>query len=468
VNLPSGGAIVIDHTEALTAIDVNSARSTRGGDIETTAYHTNLEAADEIARQLRLRDLAGLIVIDFIDMEEKRNNRSVEKRLKDCLKYDRARIQVGRISHFGLLEMSRQRIRASVLESTMQVCEHCGGTGHVRSPSSVALHVLRTAEEYLLRNTKYNITLRTRPETALYVLNHKRDTIRDLEERFGLTISVDADPLVGPQMVTIDQGEPVENPVVVGDIVLPAMDIEPDVDIEEDDFGPEEEGSDSEADGRRRKRRRRKRGGRGVEGADRDGDAQQSAPDDGSEQEDAAASEDGEAKRKRRRRGKRGGRRNRESEDNFQQTGDTAAHPAGQDEQPGGTTESIAAAEISSGQEIVAESTSADSTGNADDRTHSVVAISVEQEETVPAGESSKNDEEVAPVAAGASGSDATGEDATEVPEDEKPARSRRRRSASTDAIASEPVLTSTAGDKEEAVKGKPKKVGWWQKRGFL
>ena len=143
VTLKSGGYIIINQTEALVAIDVNSGRSTREHSIEETALQTNLEAAEEVARQLRLRDLAGLIVIDFIDMEENRNNRAVEKRLKDHLKNDRARIQVGRISHFGLMEMSRQRIRASVLESTMKPCPHCGGTGHVRSESSVALHVVR-------------------------------------------------------------------------------------------------------------------------------------------------------------------------------------------------------------------------------------------------------------------------------------------------------------------------------------
>ena len=187
VTLKSGGYIIINQTEALVAIDVNSGRSTREHSIEDTALQTNLEAAEEVARQLRLRDLAGLVVVDFIDMEEKRNNRAVEKRLKDHLKNDRARIQVGRISHFGLLEMSRQRIRASVLESTMQICPHCNGTGHVRSQSSVALHVLRGVEEYLLKNTTHNITVRTTPDIALYLLNHKRGTIVDYEERFGVS-----------------------------------------------------------------------------------------------------------------------------------------------------------------------------------------------------------------------------------------------------------------------------------------
>ena len=180
VTLKSGGYVIINQTEALVAIDVNSGRSTREHSIEDTALQTNLEAAEEVARQLRLRDLAGLIVIDFIDMEENRNNRAVEKRLKDCLKNDRARIQVGRISHFGLLEMSRQRIRASVLDSTMQPCPHCGGTGHVRSESSVALLVVRAIEEYLLKDSRCHITVRTPASTALYVLNHKRATLADL------------------------------------------------------------------------------------------------------------------------------------------------------------------------------------------------------------------------------------------------------------------------------------------------
>ncbi len=191
VTLKSGGYIIINQTEALVSIDVNSGRSTREYSIEDTALQTNLEAAEEVARQLRLRDLAGLIVIDFIDMEEKRNNRAVEKKLKDCLKNDRARIQVGRISHFGLLEMSRQRIRASVLESTTQVCPHCAGTGLIRSQSSVALHVLRGIEEFLLKATTHDIIVHTTPETALYLLNQKRDTIVDYEGRTGASIVID-------------------------------------------------------------------------------------------------------------------------------------------------------------------------------------------------------------------------------------------------------------------------------------
>ncbi|MFL6809685.1 MAG: Rne/Rng family ribonuclease, partial [Bradyrhizobium canariense] len=210
VQLRSGGYIVINQTEALVSIDVNSGRSTREHHIEDTALKTNLEASEEVARQLRLRDLAGLIVIDFIDMDEKRNNRSVERKLSDCLRQDRARIQVGRISHFGLLEMSRQRIRASVLESSTEPCSQCGGSGHVRSVSSVALQLLRGIEEVLMKGATHNLVVRTRTDVALYVLNHKRGHLRDLENSFKVTLAVVADATVsGLQSFVIDRGEQV-------------------------------------------------------------------------------------------------------------------------------------------------------------------------------------------------------------------------------------------------------------------
>ncbi|MEM9734004.1 MAG: Rne/Rng family ribonuclease [Pseudomonadota bacterium] len=208
VTLKSGGYIIIDQTEALVAIDVNSGRSTRQHSIEDTAYQTNLEAAEEVARQLRLRDLAGLIVIDFIDMEDRRHIRSVEKRLKDALKNDRARIQVGRISHFGLMEMSRQRIRASVLESTTQVCPLCNGLGYIRSASSTVLAVLRAIEEHLHRNSRNNITVKVTTETALYLLNNKKESLSDFEERFGVSISIATDDSLGTTPCTIEKGDP--------------------------------------------------------------------------------------------------------------------------------------------------------------------------------------------------------------------------------------------------------------------
>jgi ribonuclease E len=208
VTLKSGGYIVINQTEALVAIDVNSGRSTREHNIEDTALRTNLEAADEIARQLRLRDLAGLIVVDFIDMEEGRNNRAVERRMKDALKNDRARIQVGRISHFGLLEMSRQRIRTGVLEGSTIVCPHCLGAGVVRSTASVALHVLRVLEDALIKSAAHDMTVRARTPVALYILNQKRPHLRDLERRFSVSILVEADDtLTGANHHALERGE---------------------------------------------------------------------------------------------------------------------------------------------------------------------------------------------------------------------------------------------------------------------
>ena len=192
VTLRSGGYLVINQTEALVSIDVNSGKATREFSIEETALNTNLEAADEIARQLKLRDLAGLIVIDFIDMEERRNNRKVENRLKDALRHDRARIQVGRISHFGLMEMSRQRLRTGVLEGSTTQCPHCQGTGIIRSVESVALAVLRALEDQLLRDARSSLTAVTTADVALYILNNKRAFVTDMERRYGVVITVQA------------------------------------------------------------------------------------------------------------------------------------------------------------------------------------------------------------------------------------------------------------------------------------
>src|SRR6516225_823305 len=280
VQLRSGGYIVLNQAEALVAIDVNSGRATREHNIEDTALKTNLEAADEIARQLRLRDLAGLIVIDFIDMDEKRNNRAVERRLKECLKHDRARIQVGRISHFGLLEMSRQRIRTSVLESSTEKCPYCGGGGHVRSVSSLALQVLRALEDQLIRGATHNLIARTRPDVALYVLNQKRAHLRGLEDRFAITVTITADETVrAPQTFVIDRGEEVHTFEAAKAIAERAQD--PVAPLEEEDDleevgGEASEAAEREADigipavagadeGGSRRRRRRRRRGRGGE-----------------------------------------------------------------------------------------------------------------------------------------------------------------------------------------------------------
>ena len=193
VQLKSGGYIVIDVTEALVAIDVNSGRATREASIEETALKTNLEAAEEAARQMRLRDLAGLIVIDFIDMEDRRNNAAVEKKLKDKLKTDRARIQVGRISAFGLLEMSRQRLRPGMIEATTKACPHCHGTGRVRSDDSMALALLREVEEEGVRQRSKEVLIVAPVEIANYLLNQKREHIAMIEQRFGLSVRVEGD-----------------------------------------------------------------------------------------------------------------------------------------------------------------------------------------------------------------------------------------------------------------------------------
>jgi ribonuclease E len=286
VQLRSGGYIVINQTEALVSIDVNSGRSTREHHIEDTALKTNLEASEEVARQLRLRDLAGLIVIDFIDMDEKRNNRAVERKLSDCLRQDRARIQVGRISHFGLLEMSRQRIRASVLESSTEPCPQCGGSGHVRSVSSVALQLLRGLEEILMKGATHNLVVRTRTDVALYVLNHKRGHLRDLENSFKVTLAVIADATVSAQQsFIIDRGEQVHT-LEAAKALLAAqvaafppqieeafdeeepfdVEVEAEVETEEtegltdDPAVSEESNGETDADGHKRKRRRRRRG----------------------------------------------------------------------------------------------------------------------------------------------------------------------------------------------------------------
>jgi ribonuclease E len=211
VTLRSGGYLVINQTEALVAIDINSGKSTREFSIEETALNTNLEAADEIARQLKLRDLAGLIVVDFIDMEERRNNRKVENRLKDALRHDRARIQVGRISHFGLLEMSRQRMRTGVLEGSTSQCPHCQGTGIIRSVESVSLAVLRGLEDHLQRDARSSVNVLTSAEVALYILNHKRSFIIEMERRFGVSIAVLAsDRMQGANFAVEKSAAPVQ------------------------------------------------------------------------------------------------------------------------------------------------------------------------------------------------------------------------------------------------------------------
>ncbi|MGA3000488.1 MAG: Rne/Rng family ribonuclease [Acetobacteraceae bacterium] len=292
VQLRSGGYLVINQAEALVAIDVNSGRSTRERNVEETALRTNLEAADEVARQLRLRDLAGLIVIDLIDMESKRHNAMVERRLKEALKDDRARIQVGHISHFGLLEMSRQRLRPSLEETTLIICPHCNGTGHVRGTESAALHVLRGVEEEAGKRRSAEIIVHVAMAIALYILNHKRERLNEIERRYGMRVIIAADDsMIAPRfrierLRTLAPGEEPRfvTPDAPRSAVLPApvsgagyaVPMEP-VDVEEDDeiadveadeadakvaVGNGEDTEESREAERRRRRRRRRRGGR--------------------------------------------------------------------------------------------------------------------------------------------------------------------------------------------------------------
>jgi len=289
VQLRSGGYLVINQAEALVAIDVNSGRSTRERNVEETALRTNLEAADEVARQLRLRDLAGLIVIDLIDMESKRHNAMVERRLKEALKDDRARIQVGHISHFGLLEMSRQRLRPSLEETTLIICPHCNGTGHVRGTESAALHVLRGVEEEAGKRRSAEIIVHVAMAIALYILNHKRERLNEIERRYGMRVVIAADDsLISPRfrIERLRALVPGEEPrfvtpdaprsAVVGAHAAAAPPAEDEADDDEDIADPDADDADDavaaggedteesrEAERRRRRRRRRRgRGGR--------------------------------------------------------------------------------------------------------------------------------------------------------------------------------------------------------------
>ncbi|MBB6407399.1 Rne/Rng family ribonuclease [Mesorhizobium sangaii] len=515
VTLKSGGYIIINQTEALVAIDVNSGRSTKEHSIEDTALHTNLEAAEEVARQLRLRDLAGLIVIDFIDMEENRNNRSVEKRLKDHLKNDRARIQVGRISHFGLMEMSRQRIRASVLESTMKPCPHCGGTGHVRSDSSVALMVVRAIEEFLLKDSRSHITVRTPAATALYVLNHKRGTLVELESRFGLTITVEADDSVGAQHYAIFRGALAEKPEgFVEARSFPAY-VEPEepedeiVVVEEDDEAPVQAeqprqqpqqqqprpaagGEEGEGRDRKRRKRRRRRGGKdrdrehgapadgssvsapaaefsgsAATASDGDAEADNDAPLGVSEtSETVEASDEGQGKK--RRRGKRGGKRNRredgegEAEASAGETLDVSDSDV--TESATVSSESVVAAPAEEPAALAPANDDAPGTEKPKKPRRAAkpkkAAVEVVAEEPAAAEAVAEAPAET-PATASDEAAAATVEEAPKV-------RPSRRKPAAVDAPVV-PVVSSTVADEPAAkTEDKPKRAGWWQRKGFF
>ncbi|QEN90906.1 ribonuclease E/G [Labrys sp. KNU-23] len=501
VNLKSGGYIVINQTEALVSIDVNSGRATREHNIEDTALKTNLEAAEEISRQLRLRDLAGLIVIDFIDMDESRNNRSVERKLKDCLKNDRARIQVGRISHFGLMEMSRQRIRTGVLESSTEVCAHCGGSGHVRSVTSVALHILRALEDQLLKSATHNLVLRTRTATALYVLNHKRGHLYALEARFGVLITVSADEtIVGSQNYLIERGDvatpqeprPVATTVQV-DSFPPAeevAEVESEADEEEEKETesarkPRQQAADGDADSgdsnRKRRRRRRRRRGNGT-GAETD--AQNAAAGEGDsevegEGEEVASSdeqavaeapvveevapppaaeaaapseEEGADAGKRRRRGRRGGRREAEAE--TATAVETEAPAATPPEVPAVEAVAAEATEAPAVAEVVPEVV-AEEKPKPKRRGRKQVAIKTEAESETAAAAAPAPEAEPAPV-------EQPPAPAPVAELEPEPASEEVVVAAVREVVVSNPSAYVYVDTVDPA---KPKKAGWWSKK---
>jgi ribonuclease E len=478
VTLKSGGYVVLNQTEALVSIDVNSGRSTREHSIEDTALRTNLEAADEVARQLRLRDLAGLIVIDFIDMEEKRNNRAVERKLKDCLKADRARIQLGRISHFGLMEMSRQRIRTGVLESSSAPCPTCHGTGQVRSVSSVTLQILRALDDHLLRQASHHLIVRTRPEVALYILNQKRAHLAQLEARYGLTITVsDEAPTTGAPFV-IERGESVTAAPVERAEAVALMDM-----AEEPTPEPEETEPQEEAE---RGRRGRRRGRRRANGEDRAEAAEESGAeaDFDTEQEDerVAAEESEEAARKRRRRGRRGGRRRVREKDASPareeapaqmseaeppaETAEPAAEAVGEAE-PAQPAEATDAAESIQAEETVepkparrprrrrkAEPAAEEAQpAKLEDEPQAAVAETTETAEPEP---QPVREPEPEPAAAN------SGEEREAEPVEAEPAKAEAGQERA------EPARKPEPEESREEEERQPKRTGWWQRRSFF
>ncbi|WP_299820216.1 Rne/Rng family ribonuclease [uncultured Roseibium sp.] len=489
VTLKSGGYIVINQTEALVSIDVNSGKSTREHNIEDTALQTNLEAAEEVTRQLRLRDLAGLVVIDFIDMEESKNNRSVERKLKDCLKNDRARIQVGRISHFGLLEMSRQRIRTGVLESSTTPCPHCQGTGMIRSVESIALHVLRSIEDNLLKGSSHNLIIRTTTQVALYILNQKRANLVDLETRFAIEIEVHADDAINGQLYVLERGAlvdrerfPAPPPVVQPHII----------EIEEADEAPEEQPEEAEeeqslddegGDRRRKRRRKRRRGGSDTqsEGTDFNNDpgttsrqasdaSGESESDDGQPQEARSGEEEGDDEpRRKRRRGRRGGRRGRKNGEGGDFNGEDEAN---------GTSENPAEASNGQAADEVEAPPAPKATASAEAQAPEAQA-EPETPATANADAAVAPVDEAVPVEADTSETpDAEASDPVEVsekedivvetPTSEQPVASdaAEEQKTETPSAPAEPVVTSeTSGDSKEA---KPKRAGWWRGRSFF
>jgi len=476
VTLKSGGYLVINPTEALVSIDINSGRSTKERNIEATALKTNLEAAEEISRQLRLRDLAGLVVIDFIDMEENRNNRSVERKLKECLKSDRARIQVGRISHFGLLEMSRQRMRTGVLEGSTMQCPTCHGAGIIRSVESKALHVLREIEAEAIKGRAQALTARVPDQVALYILNQKRGHLLEIEMRYGVSVYIETDLDLGPDAHRIEQASPraLTRPVSTESKAI-SLDTayadetpdtaEADADEEEDEDREEAQSDDDQP--RKKRRRRRRRGGRrddeGDDAAQETGedtaqskdtsekDAEASSDEDDQEELD----EDGKPKR-RRRRGRRGGRRNRQKReaaeaDNENENGEDSekSERSSEDGSDGAQDTEAASSPSAETEEVKAEEAPA--------------PASEPEEEPVLVAYSSATPITAEPEPAAAE--EETAVQAEPVQEEEAPAEEPEEAAAESepDAPQDAPAETANENQAEEAPK-RPRRRGWWQR----
>lgn len=406
VTLRSGGYIVLNQTEALVAIDVNSGRSTREYSIEDTALKTNQEAAEEIARQVRLRDLAGLIVIDFIDMDERRNNRTVERRLKECLRHDRARIQVGHISHFGLLEMSRQRLRQGVVEVSTIPCPMCQGVGTIRSTESVALMILRAIEDHLRTQGAIDLTASCSVDASLYILNFKRTYLHDIETRYGVAITVNADAKVHGAHFSIERGTEATAPRQVDESKAIHMDWA----HHETEEGEEKDAQSDERQRSSRRRRRRRGRGRGEEGSDfakpeqdyaAEGDLASEGDDFDADEEvavEASESEDGEAgsapaqdddaqARRHRRRGRRGGRRRRGFEGGEELQSQTPEGIPGLGEQPVISADYAASVDTPASQETAPSAEA------------SAEAIAPASAEEAPAGKAEPAEVQAAPEA---------------------------------------------------------------------
>ena len=458
VQLKSGGYLVINPTEALVSIDINSGRSTREHGIEQTAVATNLEAAREIARQLRLRDMAGLVVIDFIDMEMNSNIRKVEKAMKEALKDDRARIQVGRISGFGLMEMSRQRLRTGVLEASTRQCPHCEGTGLVRTASSAGLSALRMLEEEAARGRGNLITLRASQEAAFYVLNNKRHELDEIEQRYGVRIAILPDGEVEGARMSVEASGPRPErvvdytPIVEEDDDLDVVEELDEEEIEEVEAAQEERaerGEDREG-GRRRRRRRRRRGGQRDENraeSEIQGEAAEEADDAEEEGEtegeagtvsaDAAAEAEGEGRR-RGRRGRRGGRRRREGGEDAVSEGSVAGE------------EAVEAVEAEIAQEPVAEAAPEAAAEEEAPKTRRRPRARKAKESAAPAAEAVEAAAETAVEAA------------PEAPvAEEAPAKPKRTRRKKAEPVADEAAAAEAAPEAPaaDAAPAKPKRT---------